>query len=77
MYAVVNKLSMHIIGTYPWAVYCEGPPSFIQRGGEGMDGGGGEGQKSEEHFYSSLQKTFTFKTSKPNLKVEYLKNGTR
>ena len=41
---------------YPWAVYCEGPPSFIWRKGGG--GGGGaknlrqknEAKKIEEHF---------------------------
>ena len=32
------------------------------------------GKNSEEHLFQS---TFTFKTSKPNFKVEYLKNGTR
>ena len=29
---------------YPWAVYCEGPPSFIWRGGGGGGGGEGEGE---------------------------------
>ena len=36
----------------------------------------GRGGGSEKHLFQ-LTFTFTFKTSKPNFKVEYLKNGTR
>ena len=46
---------------YPWAVYCEGPPSFIW--GEER----GEGQEKIEEHFSQLTKQYYF-TAKIMLK---------
>ena len=52
-----------ILNIYPWAVYCEGPPSFI------WGGGGGGGEPKMRHCYSSLQLTYTFKTRTKHKKL--------
>ena len=36
---VVSKIFERCVNKCPWAVYCEGPPSFIWRGGEGQNWG--------------------------------------
>ena len=57
---------------YPWAVYCEGPPSFIWRGAEWAKKWGTvipvyswhTLSKREQKHYSSLQLTYTPKRAK-------------
>ena len=52
------------MANFPWAVYCEGPPSFIW--------GRGWGAKKRRHYYCSLQLTYTFKTRTIHKKLRRL-----
>ena len=54
-------------------VLFEGEEGEREGGGRERGRERGGAKKSELHFYSSLQMTFTFKIAKPNFKVEYLK----
>ena len=57
-----DAIFVGINNNYFWAIYCEGPPSFIV----------GEGEPKRWHYYSSLQFTYTFKTLKQTAKVRTL-----
>ena len=74
----LNKYYINIIN--PWAVYCEGPPSFIWRGEEGVSKNWGPIYSSLQltytfkmptKHYSSLQLTYTFKTQKTAYSTVY------